>query len=194
MVNVGFIVEGPSDARIIRSENFSVLLSGMYLTLIDIIIPEGKTHFFHPNADLKVVQQKVDSYIKILEDKGADKIVFLVDLDAEPCYTSVKSKIPHRHGDSIVICKRALEAWYLADSKLMSSLLKENYLTEFPENIENPFEEIKDLLFEKTGRGVGDKIILANKVIKEGFSLVSAASHPQCLSAAYFMKKLHSLN
>lgn len=92
MVKIGFIVEGPSDAKIIRSENFAVMLSKMGVEIVDVVIPEGKTHFFHPNAELKVVQQKVDSYIKILEDKGAEKIFFLVDLDAEPCYTSVKEK------------------------------------------------------------------------------------------------------
>lgn len=82
----------------------------------------------------------------------------------------------------------------MADSKLMSFLLKENYKIEFPENIKNPFEEIKNLLFAKTARGIGDKIILANKVIKEGFSIINAASHPQCSSAAYFLQKLNALN
>ena len=193
MVNLGFIVEGPSDAKLIRSENFKTLLSSIGITLVDIIIPEGKTHFFHPNAQLEVVQQKVDSYIKRLEDKGAEKIFFLIDLDTEPCYTSVKSKIPHRPSDSIIVCKKALEAWYLADHNLMSSLLKEKHETEFPEDVEDPFEEIKSLLLEKTQRGVGDKIILATRVIKEGFSIVNSASHSQCPSALYFLQKLNAL-
>jgi hypothetical protein len=192
-VKIGFIVEGPSDAKVIRSEDFAALLASIGLELIDIIIPEGKTHFFHPNAELNVVKQKVDSYIKILEDKGAKKIFFLVDLDTEPCYSSVKSKIPHRAADSIIVCKKALEAWYLADTKLMSSLLRLKHYTEFPENIENPFEEIKNLLLEKTGSGVGDKKFLANRVVKLGFSITNAASHLQCLSAAYFLQKLNSL-
>ncbi len=192
-MKIGFIVEGPSDAKVIRSEDFATLLASIGLELIDIIVPEGKTHFFHPNAELNVVKQKVDSYIKILEDKGAEKIFFLVDLDTERCYTSVKSKIPHRAVDSIIVCKKALEAWYLADTKLMSSLLRLKHYTEFPENIEDPFEEIKNLLLEKTGNGVGDKKYLANRVIKLGFSINNAASHLQCTSAAYFLQKLNSL-
>jgi hypothetical protein len=192
-VKIGFIVEGPSDAKIIRSEDFTALLAITGLKLIDIIVPEGKSHFFHPNAEFNVVKQKVDSYIKILEDKGAEKIFFLIDLDTEPCYTSVKSKIPHRAADSIIVCKKALEAWYLADTKLMSSILRKKYYTEFPEDIDNPFEEIKNLLLEKTGSGVGDKIFLANRMIKQGFSISNAASHLQCPSAAYFLQKLESL-
>lgn len=194
MVKIGFIVEGPSDAKIIRSENFGDLLAENDLELVDIIVPEGKTHFFHPNAEFETIRPKVESYIKRLEDKGAEKILFLVDLDTEPCYTSVKSKIPHRPTDSVIICKIALEAWYLADTKLMSSILRENHFTEFPEEMENPFEKIKNLLLEKTESGVGNKIILANKVIKNGFSIVHSATHPQCPSALYFINKLQSFN
>ena len=194
MVKIGFIVEGPSDAKIIRSENFRILLAANNLKLVDIIIPEGKTHFFHPNAEFEIIRPKVESYVKRLEDKGAERIVFLVDLDTEPCYTAIKSKIPHRATDSIIICKIALEAWYLADTKLISGILRGNYFTEFPEEIKNPFENIKELLLNKTGTGVGNKIILANKVINSGFSIVNSAAHPQCPSARYFIEKLQSLN
>ena len=194
MVKIGFIVEGPSDAKIIRSENFKIFLAENNLELVDIIIPEGKTHFFHPNAEFETIKPKVESYIKRLEDKGAEKIVFLVDLDTEPCYTSVKSKIPHRPTDSIIICKIALEAWYLADTKLMSALLRSKHFTEFPEEVENPFEHIKELLLDKTDAGVGNKVILANKVVNSGFSIVNSAAHPECPSAEYFIGKLQSFN
>ncbi len=194
MVKIGFIVEGPSDARIIRSENFVTILAENDLELVDIIVPEGKTHFFHPHAQLETIRPKVESYIKRLEDKGAEKILFLVDLDNEPCYTSVRSKIPHRPTDSVIICKIALEAWYLADTNLMSAILSGNHFTELPEEIENPFDEIKNLLLERTESGVGNKIILANKVIKNGFSIVNSAAHPQCPSARYFIEKLQSFN
>lgn len=194
MVKIGFIVEGPSDAKIIRSENFAVLLAENNLELVDIIIPEGKTHFFHPNAEFETIRPKVESYIKRLEDKGAERIVFLVDLDTEPCYTSVKFKIPHKPTDSIIICKITLEAWYLADTKLMSGILRGNHFTEFPEEIESPFENIKELLLNKTGTGAGNKIILATKVINSGFSIVNSAAHPHCPSAKYFIEKLQSFN
>ena len=194
MVKIGFIVEGPSDAKIVRSENFLSLMVDNNIEIVDIIVPEGKTHFFHPKGNIEIIQEKVDSYIRILEDKGAERIFFLVDLDTEPCFTSVKSKIPHRANDPIIVCKRALEAWYLADSEMMSSLLKEKYICENPEEINDPFLELKNLLLEKTERGVGDKIILANKVLKEGFTLTKAAQHQNCLSAKYFIASLQSLH
>jgi hypothetical protein len=196
LVKIGFIVEGPSDAKIIRSPAFSKLLRQNNLELVDIIVPEGKTHFFHPKAVFEQIQPKVESYIKRLESKGAAIIIFWIDQDEEeePCFTSVKSKIPHRENNLILICKRSLEAWYIADSTAMSSLLGEVYHFAEPETLMNPFETVRTLLKEKLNRGVGDKILLANKILSHGFSITNAAAHPNCSSARYFITKLQSLS
>jgi hypothetical protein len=194
MVKIGFIAEGPSDAKILRSPLFLQLLQHNNLELVDIIVPEGKTHFFHPKAVFEQIQPKVESYIKRLEGKGAAVIIFWIDQDDEPCYTAVKSKIPHHRDNIILICKRALEAWYFADSKAMSSLLREDYQCSEPEILPAPFDAIKILLKEKSGRGIGDKIILASKMLGHGFSIANAAAHPNCPSARYFIAKLQSLS
>lgn len=186
-------MEGPSDAKIIKSNAFSQLLQVNNLELVDIIVPEGKTHFFHPKAVFEQIQPKVESYIRRLESKGAQVIIFWLDQDEEPCFTAVKSKIPHQRNNLILICKRALEAWYIADSTAMGSLLGEVYHFAEPETLQNPFETVKTLLKEKLNRGVGDKIILANKMLSHGFSITNAAAHPNCPSARYFIAKLQSL-
>jgi hypothetical protein len=193
LVKIGFIVEGPSDAKIIRSPGFLQLLQQHGLELVDVIVPEGKSHFFHPKADFEQIQTKVDSYIKRLKSKGANVTIFWVDQDDEPCYTAVKSKIPHQETSLILICKRTLEAWYIADSTAMSSLLGELYHFAEPETLPNPFETIRTLLKAKLDRGIGDKIILANKILSHGFSITNAAAHPNCPSARYFIAKLQSL-
>jgi hypothetical protein len=193
VVKIGFIVEGPSDAMIIRSEQYNKLLTQLNLQFIDIVIPEGKTHFFHPKADFKFIEAKVSSYIQRLNDKGAEVICFIVDQDEEPCFTSVKEKIPFSNQHHVIICKRNLEAWYMADESMMSELLKSKYSCKDPESIIAPFEEIKKLMLEKTNRGIGDKIFLAKRVINAGFNIENAAKHNNCTSARYFLQKLQSI-
>jgi hypothetical protein len=194
LVNIGFIVEGPSDARLLRSQNFTQLLAQLHLNMVNIIVPEGKTHFWHPKAELPVLEEKVSSFISRLKAQGAAIIIFLVDQDTEPCFTAVKEKIPFSTQNTVIICKRALEAWFLADEKAMSSLLKINFTFEKPEEEVDPFETIRKVLVEKTGRGAGDKITLANRVMREGFDIQNAAKHPGCGSARYFLQKLQMLS
>lgn len=193
MVKIGFIVEGPSDAKIIRSRGFNELLTKFNLQLVDIIIPEGKNHFFHPKADFTIIEVKVDSYIRILKDKGAGYVFFLVDQDTEPCFTSVKSKIPFSNEHTVIVCKRMLEAWYLADTQAMSAFLKSKFYSEYPENIPNPFEEIKALSLQNRNRGISNKIILANNMLKESFTIERAALHPNCDSAKYLIQRLEAI-
>lgn len=193
MVNIGFIAEGPSDVRLLRSERFGQLLSALGLNIVNIIVPEGKAHFWHPKAELQVLEEKVSSFISRLKDQGVAAIFFLVDQDTEPCFTTVKEKIPFSHQNTVIICKRALEAWYLADEKTMSSLLKTKFTCEKPEEDPDPFETIRELLKNNTGRGAGDKITLANQVMREGFDIQNAASHAGCGSARYFLQKLQQL-
>lgn len=64
----------------------------------------------------------------------------------------------------------------------------------YPENEDQPFETIRKLFVDKTGRGVGTKHILATRMIKYGFTIEQAAQHPNCPSAHYFLHKLQSLS
>lgn len=73
----------------------------------------------------------------------------------------------------------------------------DSFLFEFPENEINPFEKIRTLLFQRTKRGItkgtGGKITLVNKLLLAGLDISQAAAHPNCPSAAYFIKKLNEL-
>ncbi|MCE2893841.1 MAG: hypothetical protein LW721_05350 [Flammeovirgaceae bacterium] len=46
----------------------------------------------------------------------------------------------------------------------MKNLLSDqNFLFDYPEVVENPFQEIRRLRIEKIGRGIPTKVILQNK-------------------------------
>ncbi len=74
----------------------------------------------------------------------------------------------------------------------MKNLLSDqNFLFDYPEVVENPFQEIRRLRIEKIGRGIPTKVILAKQMIsKFGFSIQRAAEHPNCSSAKYFLQKI----
>jgi hypothetical protein len=64
---------------------------------------------------------------------------------------------------------------------------------DFPEHEANPFELIKQELIRLTGRGVMDKVFLVRKMLRNNFSVINAAAHPNCSSAKYFVDKLKAL-
>lgn len=48
-------------------------------------------------------------------------------------------------------------------------------------------------IVEYTGRGTGDKVRTAKKVVKNHFNIENAGSHPNCPSAKYFLDKIDDL-
>jgi hypothetical protein len=128
---------------------------------------------------------------KILEGKGATSIVILTDLDEDTCITSTKDRIGLAQNHLVVVSVKEIEAWFLADEMAMNLFLKDNdYFLESPEQIANPFEEIRQLRVKKIGRGIGGKMLLAKQMIdNHNFSILRAAQHPACPSAKYFIDK-----
>jgi hypothetical protein len=66
-----------------------------------------------------------------------------------------------------------------------------------PEDDREPFETINQLLVKHIGRGIGKKkagkIRLITRLLDEGLDISEAAAHPNCPSAAYFLKKLKEI-
>lgn len=198
MVTVGFIVEGDSEAILLKHDSFMQFLASLNVSttpglIINVI---GKNNLYHPNADFSKIGENVSGWIDVLLSKGAQVIFFVVDFDnSDPCFTQFKSKVFHGPGNIIIIAKQALEAWYLADHQSLSKYLsKKIQVIGEPESFLNPFEEIKLLRLQHNNRSVADKKRLTKDMIKSGFSLRNAASHPNCPSASYFLNKLQSLN
>ena len=198
MVTAGFIVEGDSESILLKDDSFINFLSSINIACKKelVINAQGKNNLYHPHGDFNAIERKVTGWLETLKDKGADAIFFLIDFDnSDTCFTAVKEKIFKQSGNTIIVAKQALEAWYLADEGALTLYLKKKIAQiENPEIFINPFEKIKELRNLHKGRGISDKKILTKDMIRSGFSLLKAAAHPNCLSAKYFVEKLRLQN
>lgn len=191
MVKVGFIVEGGAEKIILESEKFKKFLEKCNIQTLGIFNAKGEGNF-------KVKSEKIVQFFKIFHDRKADHIVIWTDKEDDPCITCTLDSIYafDQKKQINLISARALESWFLADSKALSRIFNKDFHHDSPEIIHRkPFDEIKDLFIEYTGRGISkSRNRLANKMISNGFSIKAAAQHPQCKSAKYFLDKLKSLH
>jgi len=198
LVTAGFIVEGDCEAILLKDAsfiNFLALININYSKEL-VINAEGKNRLYNSKADFSKIEQKISDWILGLQTKGAEIIFFLLDFDnSDPCFTQFKQKVFHKAGNHIIIAKQALEAWFLADTEALSLYFQKRIAgIDFPESFSVPFDEIKALRLSHSGKSVSDKKMLTRHILSSGFSLTRAAAHPNCPSAAYFLKKLLSLN
>lgn len=186
MVKVGFIVEGDTEMVIFkRNENLHKFLSENNIEVVSLQDGKGGNIL---NAE-KLNQKKA-----ICREADAEHIVLITDLEDESCYTNKKSAIDLSDTSLILISRKAFEAWFLADTDTIRKVINStDYNCDNPENINNPYEEIKGLSRQNNnGRGVS-KVLLAGKMNRNGFNILSAANHPNCPSAKYFVGKLQQL-
>ena len=185
MVNIGFICEGDTEVKIIKSGGFQMLLQSLGLRCIfPIEDADG-------NANL--LPHKLESKRAKLTGVGAEAVVILTDLDKDGSVRATKQRITETDGQYIVVAVKEAEAWFLASSTVLSALVGESIWFDKPEEDDEPFETIRQLFLEKTGRGVGTKPILARRMLKYGFTIQQAARHPNCPSAQYFLSTLQTL-
>jgi len=194
MVTVGFLVEGHSEAILIKSESFLLYLKSLGVRCEPDLVTNaiGKFNLYHPSGDFTKLRERVFGWLQSLEDKGAQKIFILLDMDNDDgSYCVFKSKVCKRPMDIIIVAKQELEAWYLADTPTLAKFLDaEIEEVKNPETFQKPLEEIirQNIIHNK--RGISDKKILTRNMIQSGFSLAAAALHPNCPSAKYFNNKL----
>lgn len=194
MVTVGFVVEGASDKKLVESQSFRDWLKQDYqLQVIDQVIDvQGNGNLCSRNIAL---------YVNLLKKQhNPDRIVVLADLDPEkcaPCITKRKEIIGNNNIDLVIIARKAMESWFLADTEAMKRWTKQGrFFEEYPEQTPSmPWGRLKEIGLQTIGRGTGSsKIHFADKFIKHHrFSVARAAQHPNCPSARYFVEKLQLL-
>ena len=95
---------------------------------------------------------------------------------------------------TVFISVKAIEAWFLADSKALSKWLKKNSISvDYPElTIDLPWERLKEIAKENKARDPEhSKPNFAKKYINHfGFSVEVASQHSNCPSAKEFYDKL----
>jgi hypothetical protein len=193
MVKVGFIVEGDTEERMLSHQNFMAFLQKINL---DYVKDAETSRIIVVNAEGggNLMPDKLEKLVETLADKGATHTVVLTDLENEKTIDAAKKRVDPAGKYLVVIAVQKIEAWILADTEAISQYFKLKYYCEFPEAITDPFDFIKKERMRLTQRGVGSKIPLITGILKVGFSLESAATHPNCPSAKYFLDKLTALS
>lgn len=186
MVKIGFICEGKTEKAIIESFAFQKWLNQHQIVCVhEVVDAKGSGNLLPHNIEL---------ITKELMLKGAERIVILTDTDDDLCITLTKDRIAKDENYHIVVAIRQIESWFLSDSITLQRLLGDSsFVCEQPEVIPVPFNYLKGLFLQKTGRGVGAKSILVSRMLKYGFTVEQAANHPNCPSARYFLTKLQTL-
>jgi hypothetical protein len=184
MVKIGFIGEGDTEKRVLSSENFRNLLHQAGLDFVpEVIDAEGGGNLF-PN--------RIQSFVKVLQDKGATHIIILTDKEEAPCISEVKKRIQPVDNQIVIVAVKTIESWFLADSSTISRLMRISFYCEHPESVPSPFHHIKEEMLRLTSRGVA-KTLLCSRMLLNGFSIENAATHSRCPSARYFLEKLKQL-
>jgi len=191
MVRVGFVVEGDCEEILVKSSHFRNLVARYHLEICRVVNTRGRGNLCPKNISTSIANCRLAS---------PDKIVVLTDLECEPCITAAKEYIGEEGVDQIVVAKKALEAWFLADTEAMRCWLKnDDFQGEImPEKTSAmPWEHLKEIAkhHHKDGRGPGTrKKRFAKAMINQfDFSIERAANHPNCPSAKYFLEKLQQL-
>jgi len=194
VIKVGFVVEGVSDKKLIESAAFKDFAQQKCgLEILDEVVDAG--------GNKNMCSQKIGIYVqKLMIQAQPDKIVVLADLDPEDCVlciTERKKIIGNKDIDLVVIARKAMESWFLADTQAMRKWLEDdNFQLENPEETdEMPWDYIKELgKNSPKQRGPGSKKVFARKFIRDyGFDVCRAAKHPNCQSSQYFIMKLFEL-
>lgn len=185
MVKLGFIGEGANEKTILESKNFRTFLKELNFEFVENVIDA--------KGGGNLLPKYLEDQVEKLQEKGATHILILADQEDAPCITSVKLRIDPDENHIIVVAVKAIEAWFLADLNAISKYLSFKYECKKPEDILKPFEHIKQIKLEKTGRGVNHKKQLCSRMLQSGFSVQNAAAHPNCPSAKYFINKIKSL-
>jgi hypothetical protein len=192
MVTIGFVVEGDSDKFLPESQLFRDWLREEFdFEVIDPVVNAG--------GNGNMCNRKISLYVDRLRiQANPDKVVVLADLDPDECAPCIdeRRKIIGQQGiDLVIIARKAIESWFLADTEAMRRWSgDEDFHESQPEATKGmPWDRLKEIGYAR-GRGPGSKIAFARKFIRDHqFHVKRAASHPNCLSARYFVEKLIDL-
>ena len=193
---VGFIVEGPSDKFVVESDSFTELLASEGLQRASPVVVAG--------GDGRMSNSRISDLATLLRKQATDAriILLLADLDENPdgsprCISERKDSIGSDGVDVIVIARKAIETWFLADTKAMRSWTgDDSFFEPNPETRPGmPWNSLKEIGVATSGRGPGrSKPMFAKRFVRQhGFHVERAAEHPECPSAGYFLAKIAAL-
>lgn len=184
-MRLGFICEGKTERKIIESVDFQNFLSNISHTCVsDVIDAEGNGNLLPKN---------LVPFVERLISKGAEKIIILTDLDKDVCITATKQRVKAAKDHIVIVAVKQIEAWFLSDDICMSSVCRTEFHFDNPEQENDPYETIRRILIQRTNRGIPSKNLLAERMLKNNFSIANAAKHPNCNSAKYLMRRLTEL-
>ena len=148
MVKIGFIVEGGAEKIILNSEIFQDFARSNNLGITGIFDAGGK-------GNLTSYNEKVNRFFGILKDRLTQYIIIVTDLEDDLCITFTKDSI-YKYDENKqleLISVKAIESWFLADSKTLSKIFGTNFDFPNPEEIDIlPFDQIKiEFLFLLSG-------------------------------------------
>jgi hypothetical protein len=185
MVRIGFIVEGYSEKILIESDTFRKWCEKNEIAIVAPVI--------NAKGGGNLLPQYLSNYIINISENGRpDKIVVLTDLENICAVEKVRQRILTEEFkdkiDFVFVSIKALEAWFLADGIAMASWLGEKTFHEdHPEETPGmPHERIKQIAKDKNKRGPGPHPEFVKKMMRHGFSVERAATHPHCFSAKEF--------
>ncbi len=189
MVKVGFVVEGSSEKRLIDSANFHALCASYGIEICKPIIVIGGIG--DGGCD-------ITGFIRDCRSQAhPDQVLVLVDLENAPCFQECKANLGGiETADTIVIARRTLEAWFMADIEAFARWVQGKISIPFPELEQNNFALLKTLekILDIRGPGVNHESFAKTMLnSKYDFSLERAARHPHCPSAQYFLTALQRL-
>ena len=120
MVKVGFICEGDTERKIIESTAFQRTLSNLGITCVKPIEDADGNGNLLPH-NIEPIRTKLFA-------AGANLIFVLTDLDQDATITITKQRISELSNQIIIVAVKAIEAWFLADSNLLSENVKSSLL------------------------------------------------------------------
>jgi hypothetical protein len=193
MVKVGFVVEGYCEKILLESSNFRDWAEQNSIQICDPIINAcGGGNLCQKNIEASITECRLLA--------NPDKIMVLTDLECDPCVTATKARIGNGTIDQIIVAKKALEAWFMADTEAMRRWFKnDDFQGEpKPENtLGMPWDSLKEIARnhhkEKRGPGTRKTSFAKTMINLFGFSIERAANHPNCSSAKYFLEQLRIL-
>ncbi len=188
MVNIGIIVDGETEMKLFNSKEIKEQLKNNFdVNIVGVVKYSGAGSIKNNTQDFLA--------------ENIEKIIIIKDLEQLPCISSLKTQLNKNdtftNENILIVAKKMIEAWFLADTETLSKILKQPNLKPIknPENYKNPYKELKKILtsVNKNYKRL-TKPAIANLFIKNGFSFENANNHSQCHSVSYFVKTLRDLN
>lgn len=189
MVTVMFIVEGECEKILVEH-----LIDQNWFAQFELQVMKP---VINVSGGGNLCPHNINTHIELAKSLGTEKIVILTDLECSPCVTQTKARLGGCDDCRLVVTKKALEAWFLADDALMQNLLNLNAFSVSTPEITPamPLDYFKVLLKEHNKQGVGpSKPRFTKRLLKMGFDMDKAMAHSQASSLHYFKKTLENLS